>query len=226
MRAPGNAIDAPLARRGTSPDGSVREDVRGRRRLAFMRRAQATALDLFEARGFHDVTIEEIAAICDVSPPTIYRHFGTKEQLVLWDDYDPVLFESLEERLRVLPLLDALRAAILVPLDRAYAADADRIRRRARLVEKEPSLRAAKAVAMRAFRSELARCFLASGAARDALQADVLAGAFSAALESAVEHWAATNGERALRSSIQRALRDLTAFGKGRSRRSPGARHE
>jgi len=188
-------------------------DVRGRRRLSLMRRAQTVALDLFEQRGFEGVRIEEIAALCDVSPPTIYRHFGTKEQLVFWDEYDPFVFGVLAERLGSLPLLDALRAAILVPLDRIYASDAKRILRRVRLVQKEPALRAARASNLQAFRSALASAFLAAGACRDDLAADVLAGAFAVALEAAIEHWAASSGAIPLRRFVQRALRELGSFG-------------
>jgi len=209
---PGSApavIPSPL---DGGPGSAPKEDVRGRRRLALMRRAQTAALDLFEARGFDQVPIEEIAAVCDVSPPTIYRHFGTKEQLVFWDEYDPVLFGVLAERLRSLPVLGALREAILVPLDRIYASDAQRILRRVRLVTREPSLRAARASSMQAFRSALARSLVGARCCRDAFEAEVLAGAFAVALETAIEHWAAADGATPLRRFILRALRDLGAF--------------
>jgi AcrR family transcriptional regulator len=194
-----------------------------RRRLELMRRAQATALDLFEERGFDQVTIEEIAAVCDVSPPTIYRHFGIKEHLVLWDEYDALVLEGLAEHLRTLPLLDALRTAILDPLDRIYAADAQRILRRARLADKEPSVRAARASGLRLFRSAVARALVEADACRDEFEADVIAGAFFVALETAIEHWAATDAAVPLRRFIRRALRDLAAFGK-RTRKNAGKR--
>ena len=205
----------PTARLAGEPaaEDAPPDDVRARRKLDLMRRAQAAALDLFEARGFDRVTIEEIARICDVSPPTIYRHFGTKEQLVLWDEYDAVLLDGLADRLRSSPPIEALRTAILDPLDRIYASDAQRILRRARLADREPSVGAARASAMRSFRSALAASLVAARACRDAFEADVLAGALFAALETAIEHWAATDGAFPLRRFIQRALRDLAVFG-------------
>ena len=60
-----------------------------------MYRIQSVALDLFEARGFEDVTVEEIAEASEVSPSSVYRYFGTKEQIVLWDEYDPDMAEIL-----------------------------------------------------------------------------------------------------------------------------------
>ncbi|HEY7594201.1 MAG TPA: helix-turn-helix domain-containing protein, partial [Actinophytocola sp.] len=40
-----------------------------------MRTIQEQALDLFDARGFDAVTIEEIAAAAEVSPSSVYRYF-------------------------------------------------------------------------------------------------------------------------------------------------------
>src|SRR5262249_52601064 len=78
------------------------------KKLETMRHVQLTALGLFEKHGFDTVTIEEIAKAARVSAPTIYRYFSTKEGLVLWDDYDPLLLRALAERLRVDALGDAI----------------------------------------------------------------------------------------------------------------------
>src|SRR5262249_59783806 len=92
-----------------------------------------------------------------VAPPTIYRHFGTKEGLVLWDEYDPLLLRALGERLRSEPLGDAIREAIVRPLDRVYAAEAPCILRRVRLTERYAVLRAAVAAGLPGLRFEMAR---------------------------------------------------------------------
>ena len=64
--------------------------LRERKRYAAMRLVQEVALDLFDAHGYADVTVERIAAASDVSPSSVYRYFGTKEQIVLWDENDPI----------------------------------------------------------------------------------------------------------------------------------------
>nr|WP_229805996.1 TetR/AcrR family transcriptional regulator [Microbispora rosea] len=48
------------------------------------RRAEilAAAADLFAARGFHGVSIEDIGAAVGVSGPALYRHFSGKEALL------------------------------------------------------------------------------------------------------------------------------------------------
>jgi AcrR family transcriptional regulator len=197
-----------VAIKRTRPPGGLRQQ----KKLATMRHVQLTALGLFEARGFDAVTIEKVASRALVSAPTIYRHFGTKEALVIWDEYDPVLLRRLAERLRVDALGDAIREAIVRPLDRIYATEASRILRRVRLVENHPGLRAAAASSLGGLRSEMARTFVSAGVCREPLEADVIAGATTTALEIAVDHWARAGGKRPLRRFIERSLRLLRRF--------------
>ncbi len=63
------------------------------------------ALTAFSSRGFVATTMDEVAAAARVSKPTIYKHFGNKEQLFAWLIRHMV--ESLGERLQ--PALEALR---------------------------------------------------------------------------------------------------------------------
>lgn len=58
-------------------------DPRERRRQQIHDEVRAAAIGLMGERGFDGVTVEEIAAQTSVSASTIYRHFGTKEALVL-----------------------------------------------------------------------------------------------------------------------------------------------
>lgn len=69
--------------------------LRERKRAAAVRAIQEIALDLFDARGFDEVTIEEIAAEAEVSASTVYRYFGTKEALIVSDEFDDLSQEAL-----------------------------------------------------------------------------------------------------------------------------------
>ncbi len=58
-------------------------DPRERRRRQVHDEVRAAAITLMTERGFDGVTVEQIASQTSVSASTIYRHFGTKEALVL-----------------------------------------------------------------------------------------------------------------------------------------------
>ncbi|MGW6708074.1 TetR/AcrR family transcriptional regulator [Streptomyces sp. NPDC054956] len=62
------------------------ENVTGLRESKKLRTRQhlaATALELFLERGFDAVSVADVAAAAEVSKPTLFRYFPTKEDLVL-----------------------------------------------------------------------------------------------------------------------------------------------
>ena len=116
---------------------------RARKKLATRRAIRRTALDLFTARGFDAVTVEQITEAADVSPMTFYRHFGTKQAVVL--DIAPTgatiraLDRALTPRSEGVgePLdIDVALDALLVDADQWL----DDLARRVRLVRDSPAL--------------------------------------------------------------------------------------
>jgi AcrR family transcriptional regulator len=180
--------------------------LRDQKRIATMRRVQSAALRLFAKHGFAAVTIEQIAAAAKVGPATVYRHFGTKEQVVLWDEYDPMLLDGVAARLRNQPPFAAVRDAVIAGLDSIYARDRARILERARLVAATPSLAAAVANGQVALRRGLAQLFVRKRTCRDPLAAAVVAGALTATIEAAAETWLRDGGRRALGHYVVRAF--------------------
>lgn len=181
-------------------------DGHARRRLAAMARVQAAALDLFEAHGFAGVAIEAIAAAADVGPATIYRHFGTKERIVLWDEYDPLLLDALTRELEEHPVLAAVPRALAAALAGVYRDDRARILRRARLIRATPALMHAAEADQRALRTALAAVLRATGHARDDLAAAVFAGALVAALVAGIDRWLDRDGAEPLGRSLAAAF--------------------
>jgi AcrR family transcriptional regulator len=184
-------------------------NLRTRKRLESMRRVQAAALDLFERHGFERVTIEQIAGAAEVGPATVYRHFGTKERVVLWDEYDPGLFDAIAARLRGTRPERAVRDALIAELARVYDEDRARILRRARLMQKTPALETVLASDAVAMRRRLAWLFLSARACRDRLEADVAAGAVVATLEAGIAEWVRRRGRTALGEIMTLAFRRL-----------------
>lgn len=188
-------------------------DGRSKRRIEAMRKVQACALDLFEKRGFDQVTIEEIAEMAGVGPATIYRNFGTKEQLVLWDEYDPMLFDALTARLSEMPLLPAVQQAFVDAFASMYDQDAERILRRSRISLNHPSVAAASAAGTTELRRALSAVFRCAGVAKNDLEADVLGGTICTTLVCAIEHWVQENGKVPLPTMLRRALACLDRLG-------------
>jgi AcrR family transcriptional regulator len=189
----------------TEPGGS--SGLRERKKQAAMRRIQEVALDLFDARGFTNVSIEEIAAAAEVSPSSVYRYFGSKEQVVLYDDIDFKLIERLEVELISHSPVDAVRRAMTDVLSEFFDRDDELTRRKVRYAYEEPALRAANLEMTDAFTPLIADA-LARGSGRrsDELEVEVIAATLIAALITAVRHWYATDYRTPLRDEIARAL--------------------
>ncbi|WP_326586660.1 TetR family transcriptional regulator [Streptomyces sp. NBC_01294] len=57
--------------------------LRENKKLRTRRHLAATALELFLERGFDAVSVADVAAAAEVSKPTLFRYFPSKEDLVL-----------------------------------------------------------------------------------------------------------------------------------------------
>lgn len=56
---------------------------RARKKESTRRNIVATAVELFEKRSFADVTMEQIAAQCDITKATLYKYFPVKESILV-----------------------------------------------------------------------------------------------------------------------------------------------
>jgi AcrR family transcriptional regulator len=73
-----------------------------RRKQETTRDIVAIAIELIDRDGFENTTVESIAAAAGCSPRTVYRYFGTKEDVIFHDLPDVIagLGAALAERLR------------------------------------------------------------------------------------------------------------------------------
>ncbi len=90
------------------PRPGLRERKKAKTRAAI----QEHALRLFRERGYEATTVEQIAEAAEVSPSTFFRYFGTKEDVVLYDPFDPVLIAAFLVQPSELPPVAALRTAM------------------------------------------------------------------------------------------------------------------
>lgn len=185
--------------------------VRERRRLADMRQVQEQAVRLFADEGFSAVSVERVAAASDVSPVSVYRWFGTKENLVLWDDYDPELLAAIERHLRTRGPLEAVRDGVVEELDEVYDVDRELVLARTQLIHREPLLLAATTPGLRTLEDALAGRFAAAGLGIDDTQRRVWAAAGVAALRTAVDAWQRQDGRMPLATIVVEAFAALEA---------------
>ena len=89
-------------------------ELRERKKRETRQRISNVATDLFFARGFDAVTVEEIAAAADVSKVTVFNYFTRKEDLILdrEDDVMPLLREAMGGRAKGQSPIDALRGLV------------------------------------------------------------------------------------------------------------------
>lgn len=166
-------------------------DWRARKKAATKHAIQAHALRLFVEKGYDATTVDEIAAAAGVSHMTFFRYFPRKEEVVEYDEYDPLLEELVAARPAAESPLTALHRAIRAGLEQILATDREALLTRTRLVLRNPVLRARNIVAQ-----DTTRNLFASAIARRAgkTEADyaktVLASAALGAIGVAVQTWA------------------------------------
>ncbi len=87
-------------------------DWRDRKKAATKHAIQDHALRLFVEKGYDATTVEEIAAAAGVSHMTFFRYFPRKEEVVEYDEYDPLLEDLIAARPPEEAPLTALHNAI------------------------------------------------------------------------------------------------------------------
>jgi AcrR family transcriptional regulator len=118
--------------------GGLRELKKRRTKAAI----QQEAVRLITDQGFDATTVEQIAAAAEISPATFFRYFRTKEDVVLQDDYDPMLLAAFEHAPPELGPIAAMRHALADSLGQLGAEEIQAVFARAKLIMTVPALRA------------------------------------------------------------------------------------
>jgi AcrR family transcriptional regulator len=161
------------------------------------------AIVLFERDGYEATTVAAIAAAAGVSEMTFFRHFATKDALLLDDPYDPVIAAGIAAQPRDLPPLARAIAGVRAAWTEVPIEGADLMRRRLSIAA-TPALRGA--VARNTLETErvVAEQLVADGA--DAVEARIAAAALLAAMMSALLQWATTDDGRPMGAAVEQAL--------------------
>ena len=174
---------------------------------------QTEALRLFAEKGYAQTTIEEIADAAAISPRTFFRYFPSKEDVVVWDEYDPLALDLLAARSAGEPLAEAFRAVIRETLGGLYRHDPERLRARIQLAFTVPEVRARLLDAQTHGIEELAEWVAdGRGADVDDLSLRVAGSAMLAAVSVALEAWQRDGGKSDLLALFDQATDALAAF--------------
>jgi AcrR family transcriptional regulator len=129
-----------------SQDDQLPVGLRERKKAKTKAAIQEHALRLFQEQGYDATTVEQIAEAAEISPSTFFRYFPTKEDVVVWDDYDPMLIEAIRAQPAGLSPIQAIRGGLREAFSRIPPTEAARIRERSELSLAVPELRAASMV--------------------------------------------------------------------------------
>jgi AcrR family transcriptional regulator len=198
-------------------------DLRERKRTRTRLMIQTEALRLFAEQGYAQTTIEEIADAAAISPRTFFRYFPSKEDVVLWDEYDPLALDLLGTRPVEEPFAEAFRAVIREMLGGLYRHDPERLRARIQLAFTVPEVRARFLDAQTHGIEELVEWVAESRGARvDDLSLRVAGSALLAAVWVAFEAWQRDGGETDLLALFDQTSDALAALARELSVRPAG----
>ncbi|MEP9361633.1 TetR family transcriptional regulator [Nocardioides sp. CN2-186] len=192
-------------------DAAPSVPLRERKRLALRAEIQQTALQMFAAHGFDNVTTEAIAEAIGISPSTFFRHVPSKELLLLGATHRgrAQIVANFRARPADEDVADSLVAAILgrtaqfvddeetLELWRRAMASAPAEMRRASLLNREDCDELIEAVAARLDDA-------------DELRAGVLVRSTLAAVEYAYEWWLGHDDADSLHDLTRQALEQVT----------------
>ncbi|HEY7815644.1 MAG TPA: helix-turn-helix domain-containing protein [Nakamurella sp.] len=171
-------------------------------------RLLAAALDLFARQGYEATTVAQIAAAAGVTEMTFYRHFGSKDQLVLDDPYDPLIASAIGQQPTDLPLLRRAVRGIRTAWRSVPITEEGPVRERVAIAAATPALAAAVRGGTAATEAAITAELVAGGA--DPRDAEIAAAAVLAALMTALLQWGSAD-DGSLSDAIERALDVLEA---------------
>jgi AcrR family transcriptional regulator len=180
--------------------------LRERKKIKLRRTVQNEALRLFETQGYEHTTVEQIAEAAEVSAATFYRYFPTKEDVVLDDDYDPIVTTAFATRPPDETVMDTIRA-VTAAIAKAVEADRDYNLTRLRLTAIVPALQTRYAGEERRSMDLFAQLIAdRTGRSSTDYQVALAAAALVAVLFTASRHWAADHTTTPIGSLMDEAV--------------------
>lgn len=193
-------------------------DLGGNRRIRRIQAArlavERAALSLFAEQGYEQTTVEEIAEAVGISVRTLFRYYSSKQH-ILFGDVAQGRIDAIRTALWARPASEPPLVAIegaLDDLDLRDPADREQVLARFALLRRQPSLLTTYLVLNRELGSVVAD-FVArrTGASATDLYPQMVAAATTAAWDTALVTWSASDGTANLSDLRRTAFAALTA---------------
>ncbi|MFF4832148.1 TetR/AcrR family transcriptional regulator [Streptomyces sp. NPDC001315] len=207
------------AARSTTPADRPQLGLRERKKIKTREAIRAATYALIKEQGYDATTIDQIAERAEVSPSTVFRYFPTKEDIVLTDEYDPILLELLRARSADEPLSETMRYVMREGARVGIEEDPEVARLRTHLMVTVPAMRSRMMESM----SVTGRVLCAAigertGRDPDSLEVRVYAMSLIGGLMETSLYWAEHSHEDDFEGLLDRAL-DVLEHGLGNENR-------
>jgi len=196
------------ARTTRAADAGTPQAARGRPLVVTAEHIEAVALRLWSERGFHEVSVAEVAAEAGVTARTIFRRYPTKADIV-WGPLTAsfrILTDALEQTSPQAPLLERARTA-LVGMIRDGDTDPT-ARHRIRIVGRTPELQSSTSAPFQLWRQSL-HDFAVAQPGVDDLRAQVFAWSAQSTALAGLIWWVAQDPGTAPWQAVDEAFAHL-----------------
>jgi len=167
-------------------------------------RLQETATRLFAEQGYDATTVEQIARAAGVSHMTFFRHFATKDAVVLDDGFDPTIAAAVAATPSSLPPVTRVCRGMRAALSHIDVPEQEQVRERVRIAAQHPSLRIGMYANTEETREAVVGVLVDDGA--DEFAARVAAAAVLAALTVALQEWCLGDDGGPMSACLEAAL--------------------
>ncbi|WP_416971987.1 TetR/AcrR family transcriptional regulator [Streptomyces sp. 4F14] len=182
--------------------------LRERKKIRTRQAIRTATYALVEEQGYDATTIEQIAERAEVSPSTVFRYFPTKEDIVLTDEFDPLMMAELAKRPVDEPLTVSLRHVMRLAVHAALQGDEEHSTRlRSHLLANVPAVRSRMMESMSVTGRLLAEAVASrTGQEKDGLEARVYTMSLMGGLSEITLYWAENDFRDDLMDLLDRAL--------------------
>ncbi|MGV9883463.1 TetR/AcrR family transcriptional regulator [Streptomyces sp. NPDC003006] len=189
------------------PASAPRLGLRERKKLKTRVAIREATYRLIREQGYEATTVEQIAEAAEVSPSTVFRYFPTKEDIVLTDEFDPLLESELRKRPAGEPFVESLRQVLRGAVGLGFTEEPEVSRLRTKLMIEVPAVRSRMLESMSVTGGILCRV-IAERTGRDPGELEVRAfsmGLIGALTETAA-YWAEHDHQDDLATLVDRTL--------------------